>query len=66
MTSEICEMMIELAKYHMALRGWKQRNLAKEMQMDETELSALLNRKRPWSLKTIEAFKHATGIVVEI
>jgi antitoxin component HigA of HigAB toxin-antitoxin module len=66
MASEVCETLIELAKYQMALRGWKQRNLAQEMGLDESELSLLLNRKRPWSLKTIEAFKHATGIVVEI
>jgi antitoxin component HigA of HigAB toxin-antitoxin module len=66
MASEVCEMLIELAKYQMALKGWKQRTLAQEMGLDESELSLLLNRKRPWSLKTIEAFKHATGIVVEI
>jgi antitoxin component HigA of HigAB toxin-antitoxin module len=66
MASEVCEMMIELAKHHMALRGWSQRILAKEMKLDETEVSALLNRKRPWSLRSIEAFKRATGIIVEI
>jgi ribosome-binding protein aMBF1 (putative translation factor) len=64
--AEIDERLIELCAQQMARRGWNQRQLAEKMEMDESEISLLLNRKRKWSLKTIEAFTKATGMSVAI
>jgi DNA-binding Xre family transcriptional regulator len=64
MACEIDERLIELAKQQMAYHQWNQKVLADKMGIDESEISLLLGRKRRWSLKLIQAFSQATGLVV--
>jgi plasmid maintenance system antidote protein VapI len=66
MASEIDERMAELCKMVMDSNGWKQKELARAMNIDESEISLLLNKKRRWSRQTIEAFSKATGLAVAI
>lgn len=64
MACEVDERLIELAKQQMAYHKWSQKKLAEEMDIDESEISLLLTRKRRWSLNTIQSFSKATGLVV--
>jgi len=66
MASEIDERLCELCKTVMSQNGWKQKELAAAMRIDESEISLLINKKRRWSRQTIEAFSKATGLVVAI
>ena len=66
MATEIDERVIELAKREMDKRGWTQRQLATEIGLTDSEISLLLNRKRPWSLNLIVKFSQVAGIEIPI
>jgi plasmid maintenance system antidote protein VapI len=64
--SEIDERLLELAKREMAARRWTQRELGEKLGIQESEVSLLMNRKRRWTLKLIQAFGKATGLVIQL
>lgn len=64
MASEVDERLIELANQQMSYHSWSQKLLGEKMGISESEISLLLSRKRPWSLKLIQAFSKATDLVV--